>query len=125
MSHRSCQPPMTTLPVLDVDRYSRPQQRHARSTCQIYVNVRSTHIPSRTYSPNQPKKHRRNPVDFKIPKDLQDYLDELDQFIEKEIMPIQNRDDNVRFFDHRREHSRTDWDNNGLPRKEWEALLAE
>jgi acyl-CoA dehydrogenase len=31
-------------------------------------------------------------------------------------MPIQNRDDNVRFFDHRREHSRTDWDNNGLPR---------
>src|SRR5215470_1127418 len=68
---------------------------------------------------------RSNAMDFKIPKELQDYLDELDQFIEKEIMPIQNRDDNVRFFDHRREHSRTDWDNNGLPRKEWEALLAE
>ena len=64
-------------------------------------------------------------MDFKIPKELQDYLDELDQFIEKEIMPIQNRDDNIRFFDHRREHARTDWDNNGLPRKEWEALLAE
>src|SRR5262245_53576127 len=77
------------------------------------------------YSPSQPKKDRSNTVDFKIPKELQDYLDELDQFIEKEIMPIQNRDDNVRFFDHRREHSRTDWDNNGLPRKEWEALLAE
>ena len=55
-------------------------------------------------------------MDFKIPKELQDYLDELDQFIEKEIMPIQNRDDNIRFFDHRREHARTDWDNNGLPR---------
>src|SRR5712671_38626 len=64
-------------------------------------------------------------MDFKIPKELQDYLDELDQFIEKEIMPIQNRDDNIRFFDHRREHARTDWDNGGLPRAEWEALLAE
>ena len=64
-------------------------------------------------------------MDFKIPQELQNYLDELDQFIEKEIMPIQNRDDNIRFFDHRREHARTDWDNNGLPRKEWEALLAE
>ena len=60
-------------------------------------------------------------MDFKIPKELQDYLDELDQFIENEIMPIQNRDDNIRFFDHRREHARTDWDNNGLPRKDWEA----
>ena len=64
-------------------------------------------------------------MDFKIPQDLQDYLDELDQFIEQEIMPLQNRDDNIRFFDHRREHARTDWDNNGLPRAEWEALLAE
>ena len=64
-------------------------------------------------------------MDFNIPKDLQDYLDELDRFIEAEIKPMQNRDDNIRFFDHRREHARTDWDNNGLPRKEWEELLAE
>ena len=64
-------------------------------------------------------------MDFKIPKELQDYLDELDQFIENVIMPIQNRDDNIRFFDHRREHARTDWDNNGLPRKDWEQLLGE
>jgi len=64
-------------------------------------------------------------MDFEIPKDLQDYLDELDRFIEKEIMPIQNRDDNIRFFDHRREHARTDWDNGGLPRADWEALLGE
>jgi len=62
---------------------------------------------------------------FDIPKELQDYLDELDRFIEAEIMPIQNRDDNIRFFDHRREHARTDWDNGGLPRPEWEALLTE
>ena len=38
---------------------------------------------------------------------------------------LENQDDNIRFFDHRREHARTDWDNNGLPRREWEALLAE
>ena len=35
------------------------------------------------------------------------------------------QDDNNRFFDHRREHARTDWDNNGLPRPEWEDLLRE
>jgi alkylation response protein AidB-like acyl-CoA dehydrogenase len=64
-------------------------------------------------------------MDFDIPKDLQAYLDELDRFIEKEIMPIQNRGDNIKFFDHRREHARTDWDNGGVPRAEWEALLGE
>ncbi len=53
------------------------------------------------------------------------YLAELDAFIEAEIKPIENRDDNIRFFDHRREHARTDWDNQGMPRKEWEALLGE
>jgi hypothetical protein len=30
----------------------------------------------------------------------------------------------VRFFDHRREDARTDWDRGGLPNEEWEALLA-
>ncbi|MBX3706096.1 MAG: acyl-CoA dehydrogenase [Pseudomonadales bacterium] len=64
-------------------------------------------------------------MDFKLPKELLDYLDELDLFIEKEIKPLENQDDNIRFFDHRREHARTDWDNNGLPRPEWEALLGE
>ena len=29
----------------------------------------------------------------------------------------------MRFFDHRREWARTDFDNDGLPRKEWEELL--
>ncbi|HEY8571052.1 acyl-CoA dehydrogenase family protein [Phenylobacterium sp.] len=64
-------------------------------------------------------------MDFDIPQDIQDYLDELDRFIEAEIAPLQAQDDNERFFDHRREHARTDWDNQGLPRKEWEELLAE
>jgi len=62
-------------------------------------------------------------MDFDIPKDIQDYLDELDAFIEAKIKPLQAQDDNERFFDHRREHARTDWDNQGLPRKEWEELL--
>lgn len=53
-----------------------------------------------------------------------DYLAELDRFIEDVIAPLQAQDDNERFFDHRREHARTDWDNQGLPRKEWEELLA-
>ena len=64
-------------------------------------------------------------MDSKIPQDLQDYLDELDRFIAKEIQPLQDQDDNNRFFDHRREHARTDWDNNGLPRADWEALLGQ
>ena len=62
-------------------------------------------------------------MDFEIPKELADYLVELDDFIEKVIKPIEAEDDNIRFFDHRREHARTDWDNQGLPRPEWEALL--
>ena len=62
-------------------------------------------------------------MDFTLPKPLEDYLAELDAFIEAEIKPIEAADDNIRFFDHRREHARTDWDNNGLPRPEWEALL--
>jgi acyl-CoA dehydrogenase len=64
-------------------------------------------------------------VDFEIPKDLADYLVELDDFIEREIRPLEEQDDNIRFFDHRREHARTDWDRGGLPRREWRALLGE
>jgi acyl-CoA dehydrogenase len=64
-------------------------------------------------------------VDFDLPQDLADYLDELDAFIDKEIRPLEEQDDNIRFFDHRREDARTDWDRGGLPNEEWEALLGE
>lgn len=64
-------------------------------------------------------------MDFDIPKDLADYLEELDDFIEREIRPLEQQDDNIRFFDHRREDARTDWERGGLPDEEWEALLAE
>jgi acyl-CoA dehydrogenase len=64
-------------------------------------------------------------VDFELPADLAAYLAELDEFIEREIRPLERQDDNIRFFDHRREDARTDWDRGGLPNAEWEALLAE
>ena len=64
-------------------------------------------------------------MDFEIPKDLQEYLAEIDDFIEREIKPLEAEDDNIRFFDHRREDSRTDWDRGGLASAEWEALLRE
>jgi alkylation response protein AidB-like acyl-CoA dehydrogenase len=64
-------------------------------------------------------------VDLNLPNDLLAYLDELDAFIEREIRPLEQADDNIRFFDHRREDARTDWDRGGLPSREWEQLLAE
>jgi len=64
-------------------------------------------------------------VDFDLPQDLVDYLAELDAFIEREIVPLQAQDDNERFFDHRREDARTDWERGGLPNEEWEQLLGE
>ena len=62
-------------------------------------------------------------MNFDIPVELQAYLAELDEFIEREIEPLENQDDNIRFFDHRREDARTDWDRGGLPNEEWEQLL--
>lgn len=64
-------------------------------------------------------------MNFSIPPELQNYLSQIDQFISDTITPLQNKDDNDRFFDHRREHARTDWENGGLPRPEWEDLLRE
>jgi alkylation response protein AidB-like acyl-CoA dehydrogenase len=64
-------------------------------------------------------------MDFDIPADLASYLTELDDFIEAEIRPLERQDDNIRFFDYRREDARTDWDRGGLPNRGWEALLAE
>ncbi|MFP6656168.1 MAG: acyl-CoA dehydrogenase family protein, partial [Myxococcota bacterium] len=64
-------------------------------------------------------------MNFDIRKDLRAYLDELDAFIEREIRPLEEADDNIRFFDHRREDARTDWERGGLPNETWEALLFE
>ena len=64
-------------------------------------------------------------MDFDIPADLTAYLAELDAFIEADIRPLEQQDDNIRFFDYRREDARTDWDRGGLPNRDWEALLRE
>jgi acyl-CoA dehydrogenase len=64
-------------------------------------------------------------MDFDLPADLQAYLKDIDVFIEAKLRPLEQQDDNVRFFDHRREDSRTDWEKGGLPRHEWEELLNE
>jgi acyl-CoA dehydrogenase len=62
-------------------------------------------------------------MDFIIPPDVTALLAELDHFIEHEIRPLER--EHIQFFDHRREWARTDWERDGVPRKEWEALLAE
>jgi len=64
-------------------------------------------------------------MNFDIPQELQAYLNTLDEFIEQEIKPLEQENDNIRFFDYRREDARTDWERGGLPNEEWEALLAE
>ena len=64
-------------------------------------------------------------MDFEIPDDIAALLERIDEFIAKEIKPLEEQDDNIRFFDHRREWARTDFDNGGLPRPEWYALLGE
>ena len=62
-------------------------------------------------------------MDFSIPAEIQATIRELDDFIEREIKPLELA--NMQFFDHRREHARTNWDDDGKPRPEWEALLGE
>ena len=62
-------------------------------------------------------------MDFTIPPEIVAYLAELDAFIEREIAPLER--EHPEYFDHRREHARTDWDDDGKPRRAWEELLAE
>ena len=54
---------------------------------------------------------------------LPELLAALDRFIADELLPLEQADDNARFFDHRREHARTDWERDGQPAAEWEGLL--
>ena len=64
-----------------------------------------------------------SPIPHEIPEELQQLLDQLDDFIESEVRPLEESNDNIRFFDHRREDARTDWERGGLPNDEWEDLL--
>lgn len=62
-------------------------------------------------------------MEVTLPDHLPSLLAEMDAFIEAEIKPLER--ENIQYFDHRREHARTDWDNGGTPRREWEDLLGE
>jgi alkylation response protein AidB-like acyl-CoA dehydrogenase len=64
-------------------------------------------------------------MDFEIPADIQKLLSDIDDFIEAEIKPLERENDNIRFFDHRREYARTDFENGGIPREDWYDLLKE
>jgi acyl-CoA dehydrogenase len=58
-----------------------------------------------------------------LPAEIVDLLEEVDAFIAADVRPLEEADDNARFFDHRREHARTDFAAGGVPSAEWEALL--
>jgi acyl-CoA dehydrogenase len=60
-----------------------------------------------------------------LPAEVAALIEEVDAFIESEIRPLEAEGDNARFFDHRREHARTDFERGGVPSAEWEALLEE
>jgi acyl-CoA dehydrogenase len=64
-------------------------------------------------------------MDFEIPAETRQRIADLDRFIESEVRPLEEVDDNIRFFDHRREASRTLFDHDGIPNPEWEELLGE
>jgi alkylation response protein AidB-like acyl-CoA dehydrogenase len=58
-----------------------------------------------------------------IPPDVTDFIARLDEFIEREIKPLE--DEHRQFFDHRREWARTDWERDGVHAQEWIELLSE
>jgi alkylation response protein AidB-like acyl-CoA dehydrogenase len=62
-------------------------------------------------------------MDFELPQEIVDQIAAIDAFVEREIRPLER--ENIQFFDHRREHARTDWDRDGQPREEWNDLIAE
>jgi acyl-CoA dehydrogenase len=62
-------------------------------------------------------------VDFTLPEHLPSVLAEIDVFIERDIAPLQA--DNEQYFDRRREFARTDFEQGGIPSRDWEDLLDE
>jgi hypothetical protein len=46
-------------------------------------------------------------MNFELSSEMRDYLSRVEKFIGDVILPLQHKDDNKRFFDHRREASRT------------------
>jgi acyl-CoA dehydrogenase len=62
-------------------------------------------------------------VDWSIPADVTELLGSIDEFVERELEPLQRA--NPDLFDHRREFTRTDTERGGIPTERWRALLAQ
>jgi alkylation response protein AidB-like acyl-CoA dehydrogenase len=62
-------------------------------------------------------------MDYTLPQEVTDLLARLDDFIAREIDPLEA--EHEQYFDHRREWARTDWEHGGVPRGEWLELLDE
>ena len=62
-------------------------------------------------------------MDWTIPEDISKFLDDMDAFIDKEIIPIQ--EEYPELFDHRREYTRTDVARGGVPTAQWREVMAE
>ena len=63
--------------------------------------------------------------DGDIPGGIAATLAALDDFIAAQIRPLEEQGANARFFDHRREWARTDYERDGVPSREWEELVTE
>ncbi len=61
-------------------------------------------------------------MDWSIPADVTALLSSIDEFIERELVPLQRA--NPEYFDHRREFTRTDVQRDGVPSERWHELLA-
>jgi alkylation response protein AidB-like acyl-CoA dehydrogenase len=59
---------------------------------------------------------------FAVPEEVSSLKDDLDEFIEAEIRPLEEK--HPEYFDYRREDARTNWED-GTPTKGWEDLLDE
>jgi hypothetical protein len=64
-------------------------------------------------------------VDFELPADLKDFLVKIDDFIEREIKPLEQENDNIRFLDHRGRTPAPTGTAAACPNKEWEDLMRE
>ncbi len=62
-------------------------------------------------------------MDWSIPSDVQQLLVDIDEFIERELKPLEEA--NPELFDHRREFTRTDVERGGIPTERWREMLAE
>ena len=57
-----------------------------------------------------------------IPDDVQQLLVDIDEFIERELKPLEEA--NPELFDHRREFTRTDVERGGIPTERWREMMA-